>query len=90
VTIAMKISAGTGHRWINALIRNRRLLMLASIVFVALLSFYVRLLHESIARGESLRLEQRLGVSAHKPEVAVRARLARESSVQALAVESRR
>ncbi|MEP6874745.1 MAG: hypothetical protein ABI887_10300 [Burkholderiales bacterium] len=84
----MKISAGTGERWINAVMNNRRLLMLAASVFVVLLSFYVRLLHHSIAQGESLRQAQRSGVSAHKAGVVGRAGLARERSAQALVVEA--
>lgn len=63
---------------------------LAAVMFVVLLSIYVHLLHHSVARGESLRQEQKLGVTANKPESAGRARVARESAAQTRAVASTR
>ena len=66
------------------------LLASAAIMFVALLSLYVHLLHQSVAGGEALRLEQRLGTAANKAESAVRPRMARATVVQSLAVPSGR
>jgi hypothetical protein len=45
---------------------ERRLLLCAAVVAVALLSFYVQLLHDSLARGDELREIQRT-TGLHKP-----------------------
>ena len=66
------------------------LLAAAAIVFVALLSLYVHLLHQSIAGGEALRREQRLGTAANKADSAGRPHMARATTVQSLAVPSGR
>lgn len=51
---------------------QRQLLWCAAIVAVSLLSFYVHLLHESVAVGEQLRAQQRAAsqVRPLKPSVA--------------------
>lgn len=45
--------------WAPSARLGRLLWVPAIVVMVALLSFYVQLLHQSVARGEALRLEQR-------------------------------
>lgn len=49
------------QRFVFALWAHRLLAMPAAVVAVALTSFYVHLLHESVARGEAFRQEQLLG-----------------------------
>ena len=56
---------------IDLSLTHRHLLWCAAIVAVALLSFYVQLLHESVARGDRLREGQRSAASTRTAKAAV-------------------
>jgi hypothetical protein len=86
----MNIFPNAASRWVGLSGTQRGLLACATVVFFALLSFYVHLLHESVASGESLRHEQRLGVGDSKSRAASLVRTSRENTAQPLAITSRR
>ena len=54
--------------WVPA---HRQLLVFALIVAVSLLSFYVHLLHESMALGDQMRERQRMAVSTDASKAVV-------------------
>jgi hypothetical protein len=86
----MNIFPNAASRWVGFSGAQRGLLACAVVVFFALLSSYVHLLHGSVASGESLRQEQRLGVGDSKSRPASSARITRANTAQPLVITSRR
>lgn len=78
------------HAWSHLAGAGRLLWIPALVMIAALLSFYVQLLHQSLARGEALREEQRTGVSAARPEPTGATRDGRSVAAQSLSVTARR
>lgn len=78
----MNIFSNAALRWVELSGTTRALLACAVVVFFALLSVYVQLLHEAVAAGESLRQEHRVGAGDKKARPANRARANRANAAQ--------